>query len=303
MNTSFADALLSDADGARRDPLLHQLAAVAPLVGVSFLPAIARTRGWIARTSLAAAFALLLSPSLLLSQHTAMDHSDFDRLLRQHVVNGRVDYDAFDRATEFKRYLSLLDATDPAALPEKERLAYWINTYNAYTIELINQHKERQSIRNINKSLGFLRLKGPWGERLVKAGGKTLTLDDVEHRIIRKEFREPRIHFALVCAALGCPPLRSEAYTGAALDTQLEDQGRLFLRESPTKNRVDVEARTVFVSLIFNLYREDFGGSNATVGSFIAHWYPEGPERRLLASGDFTTRETPYDWSLNRLVR
>lgn len=57
------------------------------------------------------------------------------------------------------------------------------------------------------------------------------------------------------------------------------------------------------MSLIFNLYREDFGGSNATVGSFIAHWYPEGPERRLLASGDFTTRETPYDWSLNRLVR
>ena len=258
---------------------------------------------WIARMSLAAAFVLPLSASSLRAQHTSVDHSDFDRLLRQNVVNGRVDYDAFDRAPEFKRYLSLLDATDPAALQSKERLAYWINTYNAYTIELINRHKERQSIRNINKSLGFLRLKGPWGERIVKAGGQTLTLDDVEHRIIRKDFREPRIHFALVCAALGCPPLRSEAYTGAALDAQLEDQGRIFLLESPAKNHVDVAARTVHVSLIFNLYREDFGGSSASVGSFIAHWYPEGPERRLLASGDFTVKETPYDWSLNRLVR
>ncbi|CAN5884233.1 DUF547 domain-containing protein [soil metagenome] len=258
---------------------------------------------WIARMSLATACALPLSPSSLLAQHTSADHSDFDRLLRQNVVTGMVDYDAFDRAPEFKHYLALLDATDPAALPDKERLAYWINTYNAYTIELINRHKERQSIRNINKSLGFLRLKGPWGERIVKAGGQTLTLDDVEHRIIRKDFHEPRIHFALVCAALGCPPLRSEAYTGATLDTQLEDQGRIFLRESPTKNRVDVAARTVYVSLIFNLYREDFGGSNASVGSFIARWYPEGPERRLLASGDFTIKETPYDWSLNRLGR
>ncbi|CAN5206550.1 DUF547 domain-containing protein [soil metagenome] len=257
--------------------------------------------GRIARTLLVAAFAL--SPSLLLSQHTAVDHSDFDRLLRQNVVNGRVDYDGFDRAPEFKRYLALLDATDPAALPVKERLAYWINVYNAYTIELVNRHKERESIRNINKSLGFLRLKGPWGERIVKAGGQALTLDDVEHRIIRKEFHEPRIHFALVCAALGCPPLRSEAYAGATLDVQLEDQGRVFLLESPAKNRVDVEARTIYVSMIFNLYREDFGGSNASVGSYIAHWYPEGPARRVLLSGDFAVKETPYDWSLNRLVR
>ena len=256
---------------------------------------------WIARTALAASLAL--SPSALTAQNTSVDHSEFDRLLRQHVVKGLVDYDAFDRAPEFKHYLARLDATDPTVLQAKERLAFWINTYNAYTIELINRHKERQSIRNINKSLGFLRLKGPWGERLVKAGGQTLTLDDVEHRIIRKDFREPRIHFALVCAALGCPPLRSEAYTGAALDAQLEDQGRVFLLDSPAKNRVDAAARTVYVSLIFNLYREDFGGSNASVGSFIAHWYPEGPERRLLTSGDFTVKETPYDWSLNRLVR
>jgi hypothetical protein len=273
---------------------------LAPALG---LDEVAHRRGWIARTSLVAACALWLSPSLLMAQRISADHSEFDRLLRQNVVNGRVDYDAFDRAPEFKHYLALLDATDPATLQGKERLAYWINTYNAYTIELINRHKERQSIRNINKSLGFLRLKGPWGERIVKAGGQTLTLDDVEHRIIRKDFREPRIHFALVCAALGCPPLRSEAYTGATLDAQLEDQGRLFLLESPTKNRVDVAARTVHVSMIFNYYREDFGSSNASVGSYIAHWYPEGPERRLLSSGDFTIKETPYDWSLNRLVR
>ena len=92
--------------------------------------------------------------------------------------------------------------------------------------EPVNRHGERESIRNIRKTLGVLPLKGPWSERMVRAAGRELTLDEVEHEIVRKEFREPRIHFALVCAALSCPPLRREAYVGARLDAQLEEQAR-----------------------------------------------------------------------------
>ncbi|HUG54862.1 MAG TPA: DUF547 domain-containing protein [Vicinamibacteria bacterium] len=229
-----------------------------------------------------------------------VDHSLFDGLLRRHVTEGLVDYGAFARAPELARYLDLLDRVRPDTLPRDEQLAYWINLYNAATIHLVNKHGERESIRNINKSFGLLRLKGPWRERFVRAGGALYTLDDVEHGIIRKRFAEPRIHFALVCAAMGCPPLRAEAYTGEALDDQLEDQAELFLLRTPQKNRVDPAGGKVYVSQIFRWFSEDFGGSREAIGRYIAGFYPEGPEKQRLLSGDFDLIETDYDWTLNR---
>ncbi|MEO8360431.1 MAG: DUF547 domain-containing protein [Vicinamibacteria bacterium] len=242
------------------------------------------------------AFALGPAPS-----PARFDHSAFDTLLRRHVVAGMVDYDAFASSREFDVYLEKLKAFDPAVLSRDEQLAFWINTYNAYTVRLITKHGERTSIRNINKAFGVFKGSGPWAERLVVVSGKTYDLETVEQQIIRPTFKEPRIHFALVCAAMGCPPLRSEAYTGADLERQLEDQTRTFLRASPTKNRVDVATRTVWVSEIFqfNDYEKDFGGSKPALMRFIARSYTAGPERALLEAGDATLRYTDYDWTLN----
>jgi hypothetical protein len=182
-------------------------------------------------------------------------------------------------------------------------VALWINAYNAYTIQLVNKHGERRSIRNINKSFGGLvKAYGPWREKLATVGGRAYGLDEIEQDILRKRFQEPRIHFALVCAAMGCPPLRSEAFTGARLDAQLDDQARAFLLRSPEKNRVDVAARTVHLSPIFVGFRDyikDFGGSEAAVGRYVARYFPPGPERTLLESGDFKVVKTGYDWTLN----
>ena len=226
------------------------------------------------------------------------DHSAFGALLKAHVADGMVDYDAFKAAPSFPKYLALLAATDPSTLPRDEQLAFWINAYNAYTIELIISRNERRSIRNINKTL-FLKLKGPWSEPLATVGGKRYTLDDIEHRIIRPTYKEPRIHFAVVCAAMGCPPLRSEAYEGARLSTQLDDQGATFVLGSSAKNRVDTANRVWYHSLIFGLYREDFGGSVKEAARYAARWYPDGPEKQLLLSGDFKSIQTDYDWTLN----
>lgn len=247
---------------------------------------------------------VMLAALLLAAPASAqtVDHAPFDRLLHAHVVNGMVDYDAFGRAPEFERYLATLNATDPSALPRDEQLAFWINAYNAYTIRLINKHGERKSIRNINKSFGFVKGYGPWKEKLAMVGGRSYGLDEIEQDIIRPTFKEPRIHFALVCAAMGCPPLRSEAYVGARLDAQLEDQGRSFVTRQPEKNRVDVANRVVYLSPVFIGFRDyidDFGGSAVAVGKYIAHYFPPGAERQLLESGDFTAKETSYDWTLN----
>ena len=236
------------------------------------------------------------------AEQPAFDHSAFDALLRVHVVDGMVDYDAFHRAPDFAAYLQRLAAFDPARLPRDERLAFWINAYNAYTIRLINKHGERESIRNINKTLGVVKAYGPWKEKLAVVGGRAYGLDEIEQGIIRPQFREPRIHFALVCAAMGCPPLRGEAFVGGRLDEQLDDQGRIFLLQSPSKNRVDMTSRTVYLSPIFVSFRdyiEDFGRSEPAVGRYVARWFPAGPERQLLESGRFTVKETEYDWTLN----
>jgi hypothetical protein len=246
-----------------------------------------------------AALAILLWLSGPAVWGASFDHSGFDALLRKHVAEGMVDYDAFAAAPEFPKYLAAVAQADPAALDDKDRLAYWINVYNAYTIQLINAHQERDSIRNINRTLGFAG-KGPWHEKLVKAGGQVYHLDNVEHDIIRKQWREPRIHFALVCAAMSCPPLRSEAYTGPKLESQLADQARRFLIDTPSANRIDVKSGTVYGSMIYvSYYREDFGSTDGAIGIYLARFYPDGPEKRLLLSGRFKLVGTHYDWTLN----
>lgn len=225
-----------------------------------------------------------------------IDHSLYDGLLKAHVVNGLVDYDAFARAPEFPRYLEQLANADLRRQSEDEQLAFWINVYNAYTIALVNSHHERASIRNINKSLGFLQLKGPWNERLVRAAGRTLTLDEVEHRILRKQFHEPRVHFAIVAAAKGAPPLRSEAYTGAKLVDQLWDQGRIWLTQYPKVNTWERNGLTL--SPVFNAYFTDFANNHKEFGLYLAQWF-DGEAREKLEAGKFFRRQSEFDWALN----
>jgi hypothetical protein len=266
-----------------------------------FLPS-ARLRACLAGAAALAVASAVTPPGAAGAQSGTFDHSAFDRLLRAHVRDGLVDYDAFARAPEFRAYLDRLAAANPDALGRDEQLAFWIDAYNAYTIQLINKHGERRSIRNINKTFGVVKAYGPWQEKLARVGGRAYGLDEIEQGIIRPRYREPRIHFALVCAAMGCPPLRSEAYTGARLDAQLDDQARVFLLRSPAKNRVDVPSRTVHLSPIFVGFRDyikDFGGTHQAVGRYVARYFPPGPERALLEGGDFRVVTTHYDWTLN----
>jgi len=243
-------------------------------------------------------------PSAAASQGAPPDrlHAPYDALLRAHVRNGLVDYDAFARAPEFTAYLATLARTDPAPLPRPQQLAFWINAYNAYTIAQINAHHERRSIRNINRTLGLASTGGAWREKMATVAGVAYSLDEIEHERIRPVFKEPRIHFAIVCAALGCPPLRAEAYLGERVDQQLDDQTRTFLLQTPAKNRVDIVATTVYLSPIFRWFKDDFAPTDPALLQWIARYFPAGAEADFLEAGRARIKWTEYDWSLN-LIR
>lgn len=239
-----------------------------------------------------ASFALIASAAHAFDQ----THAALDRVLKQNVRASLVNYTGMKAAPgPLDDYLSQLAAVSEVefgAWPEKDRLAFLINLYNAATLRLIVENYPLKSIRSIGWLPG-----AAWKKEVVELFGRKISLDELEHGIIRQQYHEPRAHFALVCAALGCPPLREEAYVGARLDAQLDDQGRKFLGTA-AKNRVDAVTHTVYLSPIFKWFAGDFEAASGTVVKFVTPFFPESA-RVALTSGDFKVSYTDYDCSLN----
>jgi hypothetical protein len=229
---------------------------------------------------------------------TAVDHSHaaWTATLTRWVRDGQVDYAGLQRYGEpaLSAYLATLSGAcgrDYERWTREERLAYWINAYNAFTARLILDNYPIDSIRTIGWLPG-----AAFRERFIPMQGLkggVISLNDIEHGTLRSAFREPRIHFALVCAARSCPVLRSEAYRAADLDRQLDDQGRTFLRD-PAKNRVDVPGRTLYLSPIFNWFREDFERDGGSLVAFVGP-YLDG----ATPGADWSITFNDYDWRLN----
>ena len=202
------------------------------------------------------------------------DHSLFSAILGDHVREGLVDYRALAGDRRLDVYLEELSRTDPGEITDgRERLAFWLNAYNAFTLKLIVTHLPLESIRDISVDG-----KGPWDIPFVGIAGRRLTLNQIEHEIIRPEFQEPRVHMALVCAAFSCPPLREEAYHGPELEAQLEDNTRRFLADS-TKNRYDASTGTLELSEIFSWFGGDFHPRYGSVEKFVRKYLPLGEQR------------------------
>lgn len=239
------------------------------------------------------------------------DHGDWDNLLREHVkergggVATQVDYGgmASDRS-KIRTYLSKLSAvsrSDFDAWSEPAQLAFLINAYNAWTVDLIlDDYPDIDSIRDI----GFL-LSSAWNQDVANLFGESVTLDEIEHEMIRGWgiYNEPRIHFAVNCAAIGCPALRGEAYTQERLEMQLDDSTKKFLSD---RSRNYLDNGRIYISRIFDWYEEDFeqgwGGVNS-VGEFLANYSAElaldTQTAQELRVGDIRIRYLRYDWGLN----
>ena len=220
------------------------------------------------------------------------DHSTYDQLVAAHVdSDGFVDYVGIaGRAAELDAYIDSLATARLDNLGRDERLALLINAYNAFTLQLILDHFPVESIRDIPS-------KERWdGERWLLAG-ETYSLNQVEHELIRPNFLEPRIHFALVCAAIGCPPLRSEAYTGERLEHQLEDQTR-FTHGNERWLRYERGNATVELTALYQWYAGDFEQVAGSVLEYVAR-YDDNLAADLAAGHRPTIRHLDYNWSLN----
>lgn len=239
-----------------------------------------------------------------------LDPEEYNAVLARVVDgSGMVDYAALQRQpAQLDRYLQALADLPPkrfSSWPKAEQIALLINAYNALTLRSIIDHDPiRPSIKAI---------PGVWKLRRHPVMGQRLTLDEIEHRILRREYNEPRIHAALVCAAISCPPLRREAYTGPALNRQLEDQANRWLATSEGL-RINRHGGKVAISSIFKWFAEDWSradpnpilvpghGKESAVLHFIARHRP-AEERQLLLGGDYRLGYLPYNWGLNRQSR
>lgn len=226
-------------------------------------------------------------------------HDTFDALLQRFVQPdaeryNRVDYRALRDAGHqtVKTYVTGLVQSDPTRLSRDEAHAYWINLYNAKTLDVVLDHYPVRSIRDIKLGGGGLFKTGPWSRKLLIINGTELSLDDIEHRIVRPVFSDPMSHYGLNCASYSCPNLATRAYTGENIAGMLAQSGRDYVNHS---RGVHVSNGRITASRIYNWYADDFGGT----GGLKRHWM-------ALATPDLASRIEAasiggydYDWSLN----
>jgi len=221
------------------------------------------------------------------------DHKTFDKLLSKYVdEEGNVDYQGFlGEKVAFESYLEELKANPPDinAWTKNDQIAFWINAYNAFTIQLILNYYPVESIKDIGTKLQIPFVNTPWDIKFIKIGGEEYDLNNIEHNILRKNFDEPRIHFAIVCASFSCPKLRAEAYKGEKLETQLTQQAKSFLAD-PNKNKIT--QTSVEISKIFSWFKGDFT-KNETLIAFLNRY----AQVKIALDADISYMK--YDWRLN----
>ena len=248
-------------------------------------------------------------------------YSTYNNLLNHYAVDARVDYKGFiDSKAEFERFLKILgdvNENDFEGWTQEQKLAFWINAYNAFTIKAIIDHypiKRSFSLVGIfyAPSNSILQIKGVWTKLQFRAVGRMITLDEIEHQILRKEFNEPRIHMAIVCASISCPDLSSEAYVSERIEAQLDRAARDFINNPDKGVYVNESNRKVKFSKIFKWFGEDFIPSygdeklfnsyslkeNAVL-NFTLDYLESKETKEYLMSNKLRIGYLKYDWHLN----
>jgi len=228
---------------------------------------------------------------------TMLDFEPWDQLLRRYVdIQGRVDYQTWKRESvpELRTWLNQVSQLYPQQFSLSQQLALWLNLYNALVILQVLERYPIRSIRptywGIPNWLAFFRF---FQRSVYTLNGQSYSLNLIEHGILRQQFNDPRIHFALVCAAIGCPLLRNQAYFPTTVQTQLAEDAQRFIT-NPEKVRYDAPTQTLYCSKIFKWYEEDFLEMADSIPQYIAPYL----DRSLPAST--SVRYLDYNWQLNQ---
>jgi hypothetical protein len=224
------------------------------------------------------------------------DHSKFDQILKQYVDDkGLVDYNGIAKDPRFGEYIESLKSAQTDKMSRDGQLAFWINAYNAVTIDKVIKWKPKKSVRETL-------IPGVWTStkffttRDHIVAGRHLSQDDIENEILRKKFQDPRIHFAIICASSGCPPLPRIAYTEKNVQARLEEETRKYMN-SPRGTRINRSKNMLYLSKLFEWYAGDFIAKSGTVMNFIKPYL--APETREFLKHDPTISYIYYDWTLN----
>ena len=232
-----------------------------------------------------------------------VDHNAWDGLLKRYVQPGsdglnRVDYSAFKIAgqSELKSFIKRLENADPRTLDRTEQFALLANLYNAETIDVVLDHYPVKSIKDISLGGGLVAAitGGPWKAPVLKIAGVDASLDDIEHGVLRPVFKDPRVHYAINCASVGCPNLGTEAFTSAKLDQQLDAAARAYINQS---RGVEIVDDGLVVSSIYSWFQIDFGGNEQGVLQHIARFAAPPLAAKLKSVSGID--DYAYDWSLN----
>ncbi len=229
-----------------------------------------------------------------------VEHGAWSAFLERYVTEdrfgvNRVDYGAVTPAdrTALASYLDRLGATPVSSLRRGEQRAFWINLYNALTVRVILDHYPVASILDIDISPGLF-AQGPWGKKLMSVEREPVSLDDIEHRILRPLWRDPRIHYAVNCASLGCPNLRKTAFTDDTAESMLDRAARDFVNHPRGAHLANGD---LIVSSIYRWFEDDFGGDEAGVLTHLRRY--AAPELRRALDAVDSIDDDQYDWSLN----
>lgn len=233
-----------------------------------------------------------------------VDHREWTRLLQAYTRpsdDGVVRFDyaglaASDRPA-LDGYIARLAGIPVSGLNRDEQLAYWINLYNALTVRVVLDHYPVSSILKISISPGLFAI-GPWGKKLIPVEGEEISLDDIEHRILRPIWRDPRIHYAVNCASIGCPNLIDTAYTADRVDALLEANAIAYVNHP---RGTELRGGSLTASSIYDWFQEDFGGTETGVLAHLRKYARPELARDLELIHEIDNYD--YDWSLNEVVR
>ena len=226
-----------------------------------------------------------------------IDHSSFDAFLRTHVQPDGEGYNRFDYSAASQdraaltAYLASLTSAKPSTFERDAAHAYWINLYNAKTLDVVLDAYPVESIRRINLGGGLFAI-GPWKKDILEVEGTKLSLDDVEHRIVRAIFKDPMSHYGLNCASYSCPNLMTRAYTAQNVDALLEESARAYVNHP---RGVRVRDGRITASKIYKWYADDFGGAD----KLKDHWKRFANSETAAAVESAGVSRYTYDWSLN----